>query len=146
MEVTPIRRKIREMLSGFYSRHYWVEESPSIEEEVEFFLGMLSKKELIGSLEGKGLDGFSEFHLFHEDKNSINCVGLSYLLPDGLVPFQLNVKLEMTGINYELVIGRDDENWVALSNSKKWNAVYQLATEDDASDWEWRDRVSGYLQ
>ena len=107
---------------------------------------MISGRQTLDALEDRSPDGFLTFHIKEETTNSIEIVGLVTLLPSGRAPLQLKLSSDSSGMLYELNIGRTDDKWLRMNDSKQWNAVYLLGTDSYVDEWLWQETISGVFR
>jgi hypothetical protein len=94
-----------------------------------------------------GVDGWSFFRVVHESEDSLEVVGLMTLLPAGSVPIAMDVKSVNDELSWSARVALQDQDWIALSESKRWNRVYLYATgEQKDSPWTWGRRYQGYVR
>lgn len=73
-------------------------------------------------------------------------VGLSDVLPLCIqLPIDAVFHVDGDAITYRILVGSDDETWRALTESKRWKAVYLYATEKSESVWNWNNPIEGLL-
>ncbi|MBB5213329.1 hypothetical protein HNQ53_003585 [Microbulbifer hydrolyticus] len=139
MELTAIHRKIREVIHDAHPKlqDYRNELGlrPDLESDMIEFLYLICTR----------WDGHQAFHTLRKDERSISCVGLVEDFECNVYPFWLKVNLERAELNYDVYVGRRDSTWIELSNSRKWNAIYVLSTDEAASEWDWQDHFTGTL-
>lgn len=80
-----------------------------------------------------------------ETPYALRLVGLSYVLPSSILPIDARFRFSNGSIEYALLVGSDDDTWRALSESKRWKAVYKYATEGVEADWNWDQPITGLL-
>ena len=68
-----------------------------------------------------------------------------YVLPTGELPLEVELSREPAATRYRVRLGIADALWNALSDSKRWNAVYQYASGERDEEWNWSEPISGYL-
>jgi hypothetical protein len=103
---------------------------------------------LLWSVDEKDMfvDGWSYFRVVRESEDSIDAVGLMTLLPSGSVPIEIHVRRQEAGLFWLVQIARLDPDWLALSDSKRWNSVYLYATgEREIPRWTWGRQHHGSL-
>lgn len=91
------------------------------------------------------LDGFTYLNVVEETPESLRAVGISYILPSGKLPIDAEFRLTSGAVEYRILVGSDDEAWGALTESKRWKAVYLYATEGAEPEWNWDLPVEGSL-
>ena len=79
---------------------------------------------------GVTVDGWGFIRIVRETHEGIEAVGLMSLLPSGSVPMAVHVEANAAGLVWTVQIGREDEDWRTLSESKKWKRVYLYASGD----------------
>ncbi|HJK96000.1 MAG TPA: hypothetical protein RMF84_02205 [Polyangiaceae bacterium LLY-WYZ-14_1] len=89
------------------------------------------------------VDGWSVFRVAEERPTSIRGVGIMTLLPAGELPVEVSLSMESDGTHYHVQTAEADEGWAALSESKRWKAVYWYATEGRPPPWTWCEPLSG---
>ncbi|MFK7889097.1 MAG: hypothetical protein AB8G16_19740 [Gammaproteobacteria bacterium] len=92
---------------------------------------------------GVSLDGFSHLRIARETGDYLRAVGLSHVLPRGQVPMEVELSKVGGAIHYKILVGKDDAEWVALSESKRWKMVYLYATGCGDARWHWNAEISG---
>ncbi|WP_459926022.1 hypothetical protein, partial [Desulfatiferula olefinivorans] len=65
---------------------------------------------------------------------------------DWQVPIRLNLEQHGASLNYELWIGCSDENWVNISDSKRWKSLYFIYHEEQMESWQWQYHVIGSFE
>lgn len=99
---------------------------------------------MLWSMDDLIVDGWALFRVVRESDDSLDAVGLMTLLPTGSVPIAVNIKADETGLAWSARAGIQDEHWLALSGSKRWNAVYLYATgEREEPRWQWGQEQMG---
>lgn len=91
------------------------------------------------------VDGWTFLQVIEESRTALRAVGLSYVLPSSILPIDAQFRFSNGSVEYRILVGSDDETWGALSESKRWKAVYLYATEGAKSDWNWDHPVKGLL-
>jgi len=92
------------------------------------------------------VDGWTLFKRLRESDVSLDTVGLMTLLPSGSVPIALSVKTTEDGLVWSAQLSLRDENWLSLSDSKRWNTVYLYANGDCAEPaWRWDRCYNGVV-
>jgi hypothetical protein len=100
---------------------------------------------MLWAMEDLFVDGWSLFRVVRESDDSLEALGLMTLLPDGSVPISVTVKADEIGLAWSARPGLQDQQWLALSNSKRWNAVYLYATGGrDEPRWAWGREYRGH--
>ena len=90
------------------------------------------------------VDGWTLFRVVRESNDSIDAVGLMTILPSGSVPIAMKVSAEEEGLTWAAQVARQDRDWLALSDSKRWNRVYLYATgARDEPEWTWDRTYQG---
>jgi hypothetical protein len=90
------------------------------------------------------VDGWGLFRVVQESEDSLDAVGLMWLLPGGSVPMVLNVTADEAGLSWSVQAAVEDRTWLAFSESKKWNHVYLYATgARETPAWTWDRRYQG---
>lgn len=84
--------------------------------------------------------------MVEETATALRAVGLSYVLPSSILPIDAQFRFSDGSVEYRVLVGSDDEMWGALSESKRWKAVYLYATEGVEAEWNWEDPVEGLLK
>lgn len=101
---------------------------------------------MLWSMDGLSVDGWSFFHVVRESEDCLEGLGLMTLLPTGSVPISVTIKADPAGLAWSARAGVQDPAWLALSDSKRWNAVYLHATGDrEAPQWEWDRERQGQV-
>jgi len=96
---------------------------------------------------GVTVDGWSFIRIVRESHESIEAVGLMSLLPSGSVPMVVHVEAAAAGLAWTADIGRGDDDWRALSESKKWKRVYLYASGDrNEPGWTWSEKCRGTVR
>ena len=92
------------------------------------------------------VDGWELFRVVQEADDHLAAVGLMALLPGGSVPIAINVRAHQDGLAWSAQVGREDEDWLALSESKRWKSVYLYASgELQEPRWTWSSPYQGLL-
>ena len=92
------------------------------------------------------IDGWTFFKVTGESDASLNAVGIMALLPGGSMPIALRVEVTALGLSWNAQASLNDAAWLSLSDSKRWNSVYLLASGDRADPpWSWDRQYSGTL-
>lgn len=92
------------------------------------------------------VDGFTYLNVVEETPTALRAVGISYVLPSSKVPIDAEFRLASGAIEYRILVGFDGETWDALTESKRWKAVYLFATEGAEPEWNWDQPVEGSLE
>ena len=79
---------------------------------------------------GVAIDDWHTFRLCRESASSIHAVGLMHVLPPAMLPLDVTLIREGDRCRHEVRLGVTDEAWRSLSESKRWKALYLLATEE----------------
>ena len=66
-------------------------------------------------------------------------------MPSSQLPVDAKFRFADGTIEYRILVGSDDEIWDALTESKRWKAVYLFATEGAEPNWNWNQLVEGSL-
>jgi hypothetical protein len=99
---------------------------------------------MLWSIEGLGVDGWSLFRITQESNESLEAIGLMTLLPHGSIPIAIVVKVDEHGLAWSAKVGQQDQHWLSLSDSKRWNSVYLYASGDQKEpQWAWGRQYSG---
>jgi hypothetical protein len=94
---------------------------------------------MLRSIDDLSMDGWALFRVVQESEDMIDAVGLMTLLPSGSVPVALNVTADEGGLIWSLQAALQDRDWLALSDSKRWNSVYLYAVGDrETPTWDRR--------
>ena len=134
-------------------RNSILQKSPFSELVCEKFLEASSSNEALGyALEGVlrsipsmgGVDGFNSLYIIDETATTLKIIGLTYVLPNSVLPLEASFSIENGNIVYRVLLGSDDGKWGDLTDSKRWNAVYLYATEGDGPRWNWRSPIEGH--
>ena len=100
---------------------------------------------MLWAMEDLVVDGWALFRVVHESDDSLEALGMMTLLPDGSVPISVSVKADELGLVWSARAGIQDQRWLALSNSKRWNDVYLYATGGrDEPRWAWGRECRGH--
>lgn len=91
------------------------------------------------------VDGWGFFGTVRESPQEVEAVGLMSLLPTGEVPIEVRVEATSAGLAFEARVGRDDDAWRALSDSKRWKLLYQYVYGDGPLGWAWDTSFRGLL-
>ena len=95
---------------------------------------------------GVAVDGWGFVRIVRETPRDIEAVGLMSLLPAGSVPIAVLVETTPAGLAWTAKVGRDDDEWQAQSESKRWKSVYLYANGDRSEpEWAWNDGHQGIL-
>jgi hypothetical protein len=96
---------------------------------------------------GVTVDGWDFIRIVRESHESIEAVGLMWLLPNGLVPMAVHVEATAAGLAWAVQIGREDEDWRHQSESEKWKSVYLYASGDcNEPGWTWDEKRQGTVR
>jgi hypothetical protein len=101
---------------------------------------------LLRSIDGLQVtvDGWSYVRVVRESPESLGAVGLMTLLPSGSIPIEIEVKANNSGVAWMVQVAQTDSEWLALSESKRWNRVYLYATGERATpQWSWGESLEG---
>jgi hypothetical protein len=92
------------------------------------------------------VDGWALFRVVQEADDHLTAIGLMTLLPTGSVPVAISVSAHQDGIAWSAQVGREDDDWLALSESKRWKIVYLYASGDlEEPRWTWSPPYQGLL-
>jgi hypothetical protein len=95
---------------------------------------------------GVTVDGWEYIRITRESRDALEAVGLVWLLPSGSVPIAVHVEANASGLAWKAQVGREDEEWRAQSESKRWKSVYLYATGDRSEPgWSW-DEYQGTVR
>ena len=95
-------------------------------------------------LEDTSVEGWHFFRVTKESTDSLAAVGLMTLLPSGTVPIEMAVQRVENELSWSVQLGRMDSDWLQMSDSKQWKAVYLYATGDrDTPEWTWGRQYQG---
>jgi hypothetical protein len=95
---------------------------------------------------GVTVDGWGFVRIIRETPRDIEAVGLMSLLPTGSVPIAVQVETTPAGLAWTAKVGRDDSEWQAQSESKRWKSVYLYASGDRSEPgWSWDEGHQGTL-
>lgn len=101
---------------------------------------------ILWALEDVTVDGWALFRVVRESHDSLEGVGLMTLLPTGSVPMSVEIRAHEHELVWSARAGLQDQQWLALSNSKRWNAVYLFATGGrEEAQWTWDREYQGVL-
>lgn len=90
------------------------------------------------------VDGWSYFRVVRESPESLSAVGLMTLLPSGSIPIEIEVEATDSSLAWKVQVAQVDSEWLALSESKRWNRVYLYATGERATlQWSWGESLEG---
>lgn len=93
------------------------------------------------------VDGWNFFRIVSDSVDQLRAVGLMNLLPTGTVPIELHLKSTEQTLTWSVLVGRQDEAWESLSESKKWKSVYLYAGgESETPTWNWEGCYEGRVQ
>lgn len=95
--------------------------------------------------ETNAIDGFTNFHVVEETPMMLKIVSMAYFLESGLLPFEATFQTVMEGISYTALLSSEDSVWESWSEKKRWNAIYQYATERQEPQWNWDKPLVGLL-
>jgi hypothetical protein len=125
--VTAIRELVlRQFPRGIRAR----EPNDDLEDALYFMLRLVDV--------GVTVDGWTVFRVVQETDDSLEAIGLMTLLPSGSVPIAVNVTRHQDGIAWSAQVGREDYEWLALSESKRWKTIYLYASCDlQEPRWTW---------
>lgn len=102
---------------------------------------------MLWSMEGVSVDGWRFFRVVRESDDCLEALGLMTLLPTGSVPICVTIKADENGLAWSARAGVQDRDWLALSDSKRWNSVYLYATgEREEPQWEWDRECQGQVR
>lgn len=97
--------------------------------------------------ENLSVDGWSFFRVMSETDDAIGAVGLMTLLPSGSVPIAIDLARTESGFSWWVRVAAMDREWMALSDSKRWNSVYLHAAGDrETPDWTWERKYDGFVE
>src|SRR5688572_12629188 len=88
---------------------------------------------MLWSIDDLDVDGWTLFRVVRESEESLDAIGLMTLLPSGSIPIAISVKAQEGGLAWSAQVARQDPDWLALSDSKRWNRVYLYATGERES-------------
>jgi len=92
------------------------------------------------------VDGWTVFKVVRETDLSLDAIGLMTLLPGGSVPISLRLDSTERGLAWKAQVSLQDEEWLSLSDSKRWNTVYLFANGDLAEPpWVWDRTYEGIV-
>ncbi len=91
------------------------------------------------------VDGFTHLNVVEETRTKMRIVGISYVLPSSLLPIDATFRIVGDVVEYQILVGIDDDLWKRLSESKRWKVVYQYANQGDEAEWNWEQLVEGQL-
>ncbi len=95
---------------------------------------------------GVTVDGWDFIRIVRESQREVESVGLMSLLPGGSVPIAVQVETTPMGLAWTARVGRDDSEWQAQSDSKRWKSVYLFANGDRSDPkWAWNEAYQGTL-
>jgi hypothetical protein len=95
---------------------------------------------------GVTVDGWGLVRVVRESPREVEAVGLMWLLPSGSVPIAVKVEATSTGLAWKAQVGREDGEWQAQSESKRWKSVYLFASgERSEPEWVWGAKHQGTL-
>jgi hypothetical protein len=93
------------------------------------------------------VDGWALFHVVRESESSLEAVGLMTLLPSGSVPIGIDVRTDDVSLAWSVQVGCQDQSWLALSASKRWNSVYLYGSGDrEKPQWAWGRQYHGVVR
>jgi len=92
---------------------------------------------------GAAIDGWHFLNVVEETSTALRVVGFSYVLPSSELPIDAKFRLAGGAIEYRILVGCDDKAWNALTESKRWKAVYLYATEGVEPEWNWDQPIEG---
>jgi hypothetical protein len=102
---------------------------------------------MLWSLEDLVVDGWVLFRVVHESDDSLDALGLMTLLPSGSIAMSVNIRVDERGIAWSAQVGLADQQWLALSDSKRWNSVYLYATGGRKEpQWNWAREYRGVVR
>jgi len=95
---------------------------------------------------GVTVDGWGFVRVVRESPREVEAVGLMSLLPTGSIPIAVQVEATATGLAWKAQFGREDGEWQAQSESKRWKSVYLFASGDRREPaWVWNANHQGTL-
>jgi hypothetical protein len=95
---------------------------------------------------GVCVDGWVYIRITRESQGDVEALGLMSLLPTGSVPMAVHVSGTPVELAWTVQIGCEDEEWRALSESKRWKNVYLYANGDRTEPgWTWVARYQGTI-
>ena len=116
-------------------------DTPTDENALEYAVeGLLRSVSGVGSL-----DDFDFFCVIDETSTHMEIIGLAYFLPNRTLPLKVSFSLENENMTYRVLLGSDATNWHALSDSKRWKAVYLHAKEGQSPGWNWDAPIEGSI-
>ena len=90
------------------------------------------------------VDGWNFFRIVSESDDQLHAVGLMTLLPVGSAPIELRLKATDQDLTWSVRVGRQDQIWESLSESKRWKGLYLYASGDsEAPIWNWEGSYEG---
>lgn len=93
-------------------------------------------------------DGIAGAETIEESESEFMFCGLFWTLGgsyDWKIPVQLWLSRVADSLEYKLQVGREDDLWLAMSESKRWGETYQLGQGESLSAWTWAESVQGEL-
>lgn len=91
----------------------------------------------------ESIDGWALLIVVEETPEALRAVGISYVLPSSELPIEASFRFASGVIEYQILVGSDDKVWSSRTESKRWNAVYQYATEGTEPEWNWGPPITG---
>jgi len=92
------------------------------------------------------VDGWDFLHIIQETESLIHVIGLMYILPESKLPMEAHFERLDNEVKYEIRIGKESEDWLKMSNNKKWPLIYSLAESKQLNDWEWGSSIIGVME
>jgi len=92
------------------------------------------------------VDGWTVFKVTGESDVSLDAVGLMTLVPGGSTPMALRVNATDQGLEWNAQVSLNDEVWLSMPASKRWNNVYLFAGGHRVDPpWSWDRTYEGIL-
>jgi hypothetical protein len=102
---------------------------------------------MLWAMEDLVVDGWALFRVTQESNDSLEALGLMTLLPSGSIPMSISIRADERGLAWSAQVGDQDQEWLALSDSKRWNSVYLHATGGrETPQWNWAREFRGLVR
>ena len=67
------------------------------------------------------------------------------MLPDCSLPIKASFEAAIGEIKYRVILGSGEWGWRSATESKRWKAVYQYATQGLDPKWDWGPPIEGRI-
>jgi hypothetical protein len=91
-------------------------------------------------------DGWATLQITKETSRKLSAVGLMHILPKGESPVEIDLSMQGQSIHYQLRFGDQSDQLAAMSESKRWKAMYLYAGGDADPVWVWSEEMSGKFE